>query len=82
MRDVSLAPDDEATASSSGIWSMDMPLREGENRLVFRVGDDRAQVAAGGPGVVETSCPPGRPSMGGERPISLSISRVRPFDRP
>jgi hypothetical protein len=42
VRDISLAPDDETFASSSGEWSMSVELDVGLNTLVFRIGDDRS----------------------------------------
>jgi hypothetical protein len=41
VRDIPLAPDDEATVSD-GTWSMSVRLSEGENDLVFRLGDDQS----------------------------------------
>jgi hypothetical protein len=41
-RDIPFWFDDHVVADSAGRWSMAVNLAEGENRLVFRVGDDRS----------------------------------------
>jgi hypothetical protein len=41
-RDVSFRPDQHATADSTGHWAIVVSLDEGENTLVFRIGDDRS----------------------------------------
>jgi hypothetical protein len=41
-RDVSLRPDQHATADSTGHWAIGVDLDEGGNTLVFRIGDDRS----------------------------------------
>jgi hypothetical protein len=41
-RDVSFGFDQHATADSTGRWAMSVRLNEGENNLVFRIGDDRS----------------------------------------
>jgi hypothetical protein len=41
-RDVSLRPDQHATADSTGHWAIAITLDEGDNTLVFRIGDDRS----------------------------------------
>jgi hypothetical protein len=41
-RDVSLRPDQHATADSTGHWAIAVNLDQGDNTLVFRVGDDRS----------------------------------------
>lgn len=41
-RDVSLRPDQHATADSTGHWAIAVSLEQGENTLVFRIGDDRS----------------------------------------
>ena len=41
-RDVSLRPDQHATADSTGHWAIAVDLDQGENTLVFRIGDDRS----------------------------------------
>ena len=41
-RDVSLRPDQHATADSTGHWAVAVNLDQGENTLVFRIGDDRS----------------------------------------
>ena len=41
-RDVSLRPDQHATADSTGHWAIAVCLDQGENTLVFRIGDDRS----------------------------------------
>lgn len=41
-RDVSLRPDQHATADSTGHWAIAVSLDQGENTLVFRIGDDRS----------------------------------------
>lgn len=41
-RDVSLRPDQHATADSTGHWAIAVNLDQGENTLVFRIGDDRS----------------------------------------
>lgn len=41
-RDVSLGLDQHATADSTGHWAIYVELEEGENELVFRIGDDRS----------------------------------------
>lgn len=41
-RDVSLRPDQHATADSTGHWAIAVSLDNGENTLVFRIGDDRS----------------------------------------
>ncbi len=41
-RDVSLFPDQHATVDGTGHWAMNVGLEEGENELVFRIGDDRS----------------------------------------
>jgi hypothetical protein len=42
VRDISFAPDEEATAAADGAWTMSVELGEGSNDLVFRVGDDHS----------------------------------------
>lgn len=41
-RDISLAPDQHAIADGTGHWAMQVGLKEGENRLTFRIGDDQS----------------------------------------
>ena len=41
-RDVSFGFDQHATADGTGHWAMAVRLNEGENTLVFRLGDDRS----------------------------------------
>jgi hypothetical protein len=41
VHDIAMASDDHATADANGAWAMVVALTPGENRLVFRVGDDR-----------------------------------------
>ena len=41
-RDVSFGFDQHATADSTGRWAMSVRLNEGENTIVFRIGDDRS----------------------------------------
>lgn len=41
-RDVSLRPDQHATADSTGHWAIAVTLDKGENTLVLRIGDDRS----------------------------------------
>ena len=41
-RDVSLRPDQHATADSTGHWAIAVTLDQGQNTLVFRIGDDRS----------------------------------------
>jgi hypothetical protein len=41
-RDVSLGLDQHATVDGTGHWAMSVGLQEGENELVFRIGDDRS----------------------------------------
>ena len=41
-RDVSLWFDQHTVADADGHWSMEVPLSAGENRLTFRLGDDRS----------------------------------------
>ena len=41
-RDISLRPDQHATADSTGHWAIAVDLDQGENTLVFRIGDDRS----------------------------------------
>jgi hypothetical protein len=41
-RDVSFGLDQHATADGTGHWAMTVGLDEGENNLVFRLGDDRS----------------------------------------
>lgn len=41
-RDVSLGFDQHATADGTGHWAMSVGLNEGQNDLVFRIGDDHS----------------------------------------
>ena len=41
-RDVSFGLDQHATADGTGHWAMSVGLSEGENKLKFRIGDDRS----------------------------------------
>jgi hypothetical protein len=41
-RDVSLGLDQHATSDGTGHWAMSVGLNEGENKLKFRIGDDRS----------------------------------------
>ena len=41
-RDISFFPDPHATADSTGHWAIAVSLNEGNNDLVFRIGDDRS----------------------------------------
>lgn len=41
-RDVSFGFDQHATTDSTGHWAMSVRLDEGENTIVFRIGDDRS----------------------------------------
>jgi hypothetical protein len=41
-RDVSLGLDQHATTDGTGHWAMSVGLNEGENKLKFRIGDDRS----------------------------------------
>jgi hypothetical protein len=41
-RDVSFGFDQHATADGTGHWAMSVGLDEGQNNLVFRIGDDRS----------------------------------------
>jgi len=41
-RDVSLGLDQHATADGTGHWAINVGLQEGQNDLVFRIGDDRS----------------------------------------
>ncbi|HEY7589756.1 MAG TPA: zinc ribbon domain-containing protein [Candidatus Limnocylindrales bacterium] len=41
-RDVSLAPDQHTTADGTGHWAMTVGLKDGENKLTFRIGDDQS----------------------------------------
>ena len=41
-RDVSFGLDSHATADGTGHWAMNVGLNEGQNDLVFRIGDDRS----------------------------------------
>ena len=43
-RDVQLWFDQHTVADADGHWSMEVPLSAGENRLTFRLGDDRSTV--------------------------------------
>jgi hypothetical protein len=44
-RDVPLWFDQHVTADADGHWSMEVPLSVGENRLTFRLADDRTTEA-------------------------------------
>jgi hypothetical protein len=41
-RDISFGLDQHATADGTGHWAINVGLDEGENNLVFRIGDDRS----------------------------------------
>ncbi len=41
-RDVSFGFDQHATADGTGHWAMSVGLDEGQNDLVFRIGDDHS----------------------------------------
>jgi hypothetical protein len=41
-RDVSFGLDQHATADGTGHWAINVELKEGQNDLVFRIGDDRS----------------------------------------
>jgi hypothetical protein len=41
-RDVSFGLDQHATADGTGHWAINVGLNEGENKLKFRIGDDRS----------------------------------------
>jgi hypothetical protein len=41
-RDVSFGLDQHATADGTGHWAIGVGLDEGQNDLVFRIGDDRS----------------------------------------
>ena len=41
-RDISLFPDQHAAVDSTGHWAIAVRLDQGENTLVFRIGDDRS----------------------------------------
>jgi hypothetical protein len=41
-RDVSFGLDQHATVDGTGHWAMSVELKEGQNDLVFRIGDDRS----------------------------------------
>jgi hypothetical protein len=41
-RDVSLGLDQHATADGTGHWAINVGLDQGENKLTFRIGDDRS----------------------------------------
>ncbi len=41
-RDVSFGLDQHATADGTGHWAISVGLDEGQNDLVFRIGDDRS----------------------------------------
>jgi hypothetical protein len=41
-RDVSFGLDQHATADGTGHWAINVGLQEGQNDLVFRIGDDRS----------------------------------------
>ena len=41
-RDVSFGLDQHATADGTGHWAISVGLDEGENNLIFRIGDDRS----------------------------------------
>lgn len=41
-RDVSFGLDQHATADGTGLWAINVGLQEGQNDLVFRIGDDRS----------------------------------------
>jgi hypothetical protein len=41
-RDISLFPDQHAAVDSTGHWAIAVHLDQGENTLVFRIGDDRS----------------------------------------
>jgi hypothetical protein len=41
-RDISFGLDQHATADSTGHWAINVGLQEGQNDLVFRIGDDRS----------------------------------------
>jgi hypothetical protein len=41
-RDVSLFPDQHATVDGTGHWAIAVRLDQGDNTLVFRIGDDRS----------------------------------------
>lgn len=41
-RDISMASDTHAQADDAGRWTMPVSLREGDNSLTFRIGDDKS----------------------------------------
>jgi hypothetical protein len=41
-RDVSFGLDQHATADGTGHWAINVGLNDGENKLKFRLGDDRS----------------------------------------
>ena len=41
-RDVSFGLDSHATADGTGHWAINVSLNEGDNKLKFRIGDDRS----------------------------------------
>jgi hypothetical protein len=41
-RDVSFGLDEHTTSDGTGHWAMRVGLNEGENKLVFRIGDDQS----------------------------------------
>ena len=41
-RDIAMRPDVHATADGSGHWQMPVSLKEGDNRLTFRIADERS----------------------------------------
>jgi hypothetical protein len=41
-RDVSFGLDEHTTSDGTGHWAMRVGLKEGENKLVFRIGDDQS----------------------------------------
>ena len=65
VRDISLAPDDETTATG-GTWAIPVKLSEGSNVLVFRVGDDKTTTVRltvtydpnASPAAIESPAPP------------------------
>jgi hypothetical protein len=41
-QDVSFGPDQHTTADGTGHWAIKVGLKDGENRLTFRIGDDQS----------------------------------------
>jgi len=42
VQDISFALDRSTTADAAGRWAIEVELRDGENLLTFRIGDDQS----------------------------------------